>query len=103
MTDPVQKMLDMGADSVAGDVIFKNKVLGTSRNGVFSITPEGEAFLAIDDVEVKQEVPKAAAEPKPAKASKAKKVEAPVAAPVEAPAVESAGDDLTGDLDSLLA
>lgn len=94
MSDPVQKMLDMGASSVAGDLMFKNKVLGTSRNGVFSITPEGEAFLAIDDVEVKQDAPKAAAKPKKAKAAE------PAPEPAPEPVAEV---DLTSDLDNLLA
>lgn len=93
MSDPVQKMLDMGASSVAGDLMFKNKVLGTMRNGVFSITPEGEEFLAIDDVVVKQDAPKAAAP----KAKKAKPAEV-------TPEPDQAADvDLTGDLDNLLA
>lgn len=101
MSDPVQKMLDMGAQSVAGDLMFKNKVLGTSRNGVFSITPEGEEFLAIDDAPVKQDAPKAPTAPKAKKAEKTKPAEV---TPAPEPAPAPTGDeDLAGDLDNLLA
>jgi len=52
------KLIALGAHSVAGDIMRKNKVLGSVRNGVFIPTDEGSALLAqdIEDAVVKPEV-----------------------------------------------
>ena len=71
--DDVEKLLALGAESVAGDLLWKHKVMGTSRNGVFQVTPEGLAALEIVDVEVK------VIEPKPKKTKKVEAAEAPAA------------------------
>lgn len=62
-----QKLLDQGAQCVGGQLIFKHKVLGDFKNGIFNPTNDGLAMAEIDDVVVKSETPK--------KAAKAKKVE----------------------------
>lgn len=50
----VDKLLALGAEVVAGDVLWKHKVLGRFRNGEFIPTEEGLKALDIDDaVEVK--------------------------------------------------
>jgi hypothetical protein len=82
-----EKLMDMGAQCVAGDLIYKNKVLGSVRNGDLQLTQEGKDFLArdISDAVIKSETPK-----------KAKKAKVEV---VESDTV----DALSADLDSLLS
>lgn len=82
-----EKMIDMGAYCVAGDLIYKNKVLGSMRNGDLQLTQEGKDFLDrdISDAVIKSETPKKPKKPK---------VEVVDADPADA---------LSADLDSLLA
>ena len=82
-----EKLMDMGAQCVAGDLIYKNKVLGSVRNGDLQLTQEGKDFLArdISDAVIKSETPK-----------KAKKAKVEV---VESDTV----DAISADLDSLLS
>lgn len=83
---PVEIFMARGADSVGGDLILRNKSMGTTRNGVFVISADGEAELAIEEAVVKT----------PAKAAKTKiKIENPVAEP--------AADDVAAGLDALLS
>ena len=67
MTD-VERLMALGADCIAGDIIWKHKVLGTIRNGVFGITPEGMDALLIEDVQVKEIVTTPKVKPKSLKA-----------------------------------
>lgn len=61
----VDKLLALGAEVVAGDVLWKHKVLGRFRNGEFIPTEEGLKALEIDDaVEVKPKPRRAKAEAK---------------------------------------
>lgn len=65
-----EKLLALGAYSCAGDLIWKNKVMGQLRDGDLVLTEEGKAALAMDvtDVEVKSETKRKAkpkAEPAP--------------------------------------
>ena len=61
----VDKLLALGAEIVAGDVLWKHKVLGRFRNGEFIPTEEGLKALDIDDaVEVKPKSKRAKAEAK---------------------------------------
>lgn len=55
----LEKLIAKGAYSAAGDIIFKNKVLGQMRNGAFVINDAGLAELEIEDVEVKEVKPRA--------------------------------------------
>jgi hypothetical protein len=52
----LEKLLALGAEVVAGDVLWKHKHLGTLRNGDLTLTEEGVKALDIVDVEVKQVV-----------------------------------------------
>ena len=61
----VDKLLALGAEVVAGDVLWKHKVLGRFRNGEFIPTEEGLKALEIEDaVEVKPKPKRAKAEAK---------------------------------------
>ena len=61
----VDKLLALGAEVVAGDVLWKHKVLGRFRNGEFVPTEEGLKALDIDDaVEVKPKSKRASACPR---------------------------------------
>jgi hypothetical protein len=61
----VDKLLALGAEIVAGDVLWKHKVLGRFRNGEFIPTEEGLKALDIDDaVEVKPKSRRAKVEAK---------------------------------------
>ena len=61
----VDKLLALGAEIVAGDVLWKHKVLGRFRNGEFIPTEEGLKALEIEDaVEVKPKPKRAKAEAK---------------------------------------
>ena len=55
----LEKLIAKGAYSAAGDIIFKNKVLGQMRNGEFAINEAGLAELEIEDAEVKEVKPRA--------------------------------------------
>ena len=55
----LEKLIAKGAYSAAGDLVFKNKVLGQMRNGTFVINDAGLAELEIEDVEVKEVKPRA--------------------------------------------
>lgn len=55
----LDKLIAKGAYSCAGELLFKNKVMGKLRDGEFYITEEGQAELEIDDVEVKEVKPRA--------------------------------------------
>jgi hypothetical protein len=65
----VDKLIAKGAQIVGGDLILRHQVVGMFRYGDFILTPEGEAELAITDVEVKEvkkpRAKKAEAEPAP--------------------------------------
>jgi hypothetical protein len=106
----VDKLLALGAQSVAGDLIWKGKVLGQSRNGIFSITPDGEAALEIEDAVVIERPAAPDTEPQPvakpaAKRTPAKKVAAPVEPePQEAAEAGTTAEpaSLDADLDDLL-
>ena len=52
------KLIAVGAQVVGGDLIYKHKVLGHFRNGDLHLTDEGQKMLEIDDVVVKEDVPK---------------------------------------------
>ena len=52
------KLIAAGAQVVGGDLIYKHKVLGHFRNGDLHLTDEGQKMLEIDDVVVKEDVPK---------------------------------------------
>lgn len=45
-----QTLIDRGAESVCGDLIFKGKTVGRYRNGAFHITEDGLAELDVIDV-----------------------------------------------------
>ncbi len=83
----LEKLLALGAQVVGGDVIWKHKVLGRLRNGVFDITEDGLAAAQVEDVEFKE----VAARPARKKATKA--VE-----PVE----QTESTDIQSDVDDLL-
>lgn len=55
----LEKLVAKGAYSAAGDIIFKNKVLGQMRNGAFVINDAGLAELEIEDADVKEVKPRA--------------------------------------------
>lgn len=55
----LEKLIAKGAYSAAGDIIFKNKVLGQMRNGAFVINDAGLAELEIEDADVKEVKPRA--------------------------------------------
>jgi hypothetical protein len=65
----LDRLLEKGAQVVAGDLILRHKVMGRFRNGVFVVTPEGEQELEITDVpevrEVKKTRPKKAEDGQP--------------------------------------
>jgi len=52
----LEKLLALGAEVVAGDVLWKHKHLGSLRNGDLTLTEEGVKALDIVDVEVKEVV-----------------------------------------------
>ena len=52
--DKVEQLIAKGAQIVGGDLVLRNKAMGQFRMGNFLMTPEGEAELAITDVEVKE-------------------------------------------------
>lgn len=61
----LNKLVELGAYSCGGDLIWKGKVLGRFRNGEFIPTEEGLKALGIDDaVEVKPKPKRAKAEAK---------------------------------------
>lgn len=100
MDDKVKKLMDLGAESVAGSLIRNQREVAFVRNGVVTITDEGLRLLAAEDVEVKEVNPKRATRKTAAKKA-AKKVEAPEVvepAPVEEPAEagEPSLDELLG-------
>lgn len=55
----LEKLIAKGAYSCAGELLFKNKVMGKLRDGEFYISEDGMAELEIEDVEVKEVKPKA--------------------------------------------
>ena len=57
-----EQLIAKGAHSVAGDIFHRHTILGTTRDGVFSITPEGQAFLEVEDVVAKPRRSRKAAE-----------------------------------------
>lgn len=64
----VDKLVSLGAECVGGDLIYKHKVMGSFRNGDFTLSADGKALLDMDitDVEVKEVKPKKAkAKPEP--------------------------------------
>lgn len=80
--EALEILLSRGAQSVGGDLILRNKAVGKSRNGVFTLTADGEAELEIEEVVAK---PVKTEKPKAAKAVKADAV-----------------DTLASDVDALL-
>ncbi len=56
----IDKLLALGAYSCCGDLMWKNKVLATLRDGEMHLTDEGKAVLAadIEDVVIKSETKK---------------------------------------------
>lgn len=70
----LEKLLALGAEVVAGDVLWKHKHLGSLRNGDLTLTEEGVKALDIVDVEVKEVVEPAA----PAKGLRGRKKAAEV-------------------------
>lgn len=96
----LEKLLERGAECVAGSIIMRGKTLGNMRNGDLILTDDGLAELEVDEVPVRM-TPKAA-EPKPAaKTARAPKA-AKAAAPVEAPVADAdldLGDLLDSDLE----
>lgn len=85
-----QKLIDQGAQCVAGQLLMKHTVLGNFRNGVFIPTEDGLKAAEIDDVVIKSETPA-----KPKTPRKAKVVEQADGTPI-------ASDVDLDDLDSLL-
>lgn len=63
----LDKLVALGAQSCAGSLIFKNKVVGTLTGG-FTLTQDGRELLereaGITDLEVKSETPKRGRKPK---------------------------------------
>lgn len=55
----LDRLLALGADVVAGELIWKNKSLGRFRHGEFFISDEGMQALNIENVEVKDVTPRA--------------------------------------------
>lgn len=74
----LEKLLALGAEVVAGDVLWKHKHLGSLRNGDLTLTEEGVKALDIVDVEVKEVVEPAA--PKRGRKKAAEVEDAPAAA-----------------------
>lgn len=62
----VDKLIALGAQAVGGDLVWKGQLLGQFRHGEFIITPEGEAAMLIEDVEVREIKPKRKKEDAPA-------------------------------------
>lgn len=52
MTKQEATLWARGADSVGGDLMLRNKVVATYRNGVFALTDDGVAELDVEEVEV---------------------------------------------------
>lgn len=52
MNDPVKHLLELGAQSVGGKLMYRQKVLGTMKNGIFQITSDGEQMLNVVDAVV---------------------------------------------------
>lgn len=80
-----EKMMAAGAEAAGGQVYINRVALAYFGNEGFTLTQEGERWLAEQEVEAK-----------PAKAPKAAKKEAAPAAPAAEPAA-----DLLADLDKL--
>ena len=55
----LEKLIAKGAYSVAGELVFKNKVMGKLRDGEFFVSDDGMAELQIEDVEPKEVKPRA--------------------------------------------
>lgn len=72
----LDKLVAKGAYSCGGELLFKNKVMGTLRNGEFFISDEGKAELEVMDVDAKEAKPRAKKAPKQESATA---VEPPVA------------------------
>lgn len=72
----LEKLLALGAEIVAGDVLWKHKHLGFLRNGDLTLTEEGIKALDVVDVEVKEVV-------EPAAPKRVRKVKADVEAVAE--------------------
>lgn len=93
----LEKLMALGAQPVAGDLVWKHKVLGQFRNGDFAISPDGIAALDVEDVEVKP------VRAKPLKIEKAEKPAKKLVVPDEIEDVEpltpaeSSLEDLLGD------
>lgn len=49
-----ENLLALGAVCVAGDLIWKNKSMGQTRNGVFTISQDGLDALSVEDVVPKE-------------------------------------------------
>ncbi len=57
-----ENLLALGAVCFAGDLLLKNKSMGTTRNGLFAISQDGLAALSVVDVSFKEvKTPKARA------------------------------------------
>lgn len=56
----LDKLGALGAYSVGGRLVWKNKVLGTLSDGRLTLTDEGKEVLSMDvtDVEIKSETPR---------------------------------------------
>lgn len=88
----LDKLVAKGAYSCGGELLFKNKVMGSLRNGEFHISEAGLAELQVDDVEVKEVKPRG---------RKAKVVEATpepeVAEVAHEPSIDDELQDLLGE------
>ena len=71
MTKEEATLWARGADSVGGELMLRNKVMATYRNGVFALTDAGVAELEVEEVEAVEVKAKPAAKspkaPKPPK------------------------------------
>lgn len=90
-----KELVARGAQCVTGDLILRNTVVGRYRNGVFAITPEGEAELDVLEVVAKEAAP---AKPKSEPKSKPKAVAKPAApAPTDDGLSDASLDALLND------
>ena len=59
MSNQLDQLMARGAQCSAGDIVLRNVSMGRLKNGVFAITPEGEAELGVLEVEAVEVAPKA--------------------------------------------
>lgn len=91
-----KKLIERGAQSVAGNLLLRNKIVGLYNNGDFSITEDGLSELEVVDVEAKPVKP--AAPPKAPKApSKKAAVDEALPAHSDELDADTSLDDLLGE------